>query len=154
MSDNMFVSIKAVFSFVVSTVLAAVNAFIPLFVILFFSLIGDYTTGMTAAGMNGELSSRKGWKGIIKKLYYGIAVAVGFGVDYIVQYLAKGIGLQVSIPVFFGILVTVWLILNEWVSMLENLAKIGVPLPKFLISALAIIGKMVEQAGETNEQTK
>lgn len=151
MTDNTYTSSKAIISFLTATILASINAYIPIFVILFLSLIGDYTTGMIAAGINGELSSRKGWHGIIKKLCYGIAVAVGFGLDYIIQYLANSIELRVNIPAFFGVLVTVWLIINEWVSILENLAKIGVPLPKFLLSALAVIGKMVEQQGETKE---
>jgi toxin secretion/phage lysis holin len=148
MSDNLFTTSKLLLSAAIAAMATAVNMYIPIFVILFFSLITDYITGMVSAGMKGEISSKRGWNGIIKKLCYGIAVAIGFGVDYMVSYLAKTVGLQIAIPAFFGILVTVWLIMNEWVSILENLAEIGVPLPKFLLKALEVIGKVTEQAAE------
>ena len=40
---------------------------------------------------------------------------------------------------YIGLIVTIWLIVNELISILENLAVIGVPLPKWLTK---IIGKL------------
>ena len=36
------------------------------------------------------------------------------------------------VAVFFAVLVAVWLIINELISVLENLSRIGVPIPNFL----------------------
>jgi phage-related holin len=52
---------------------------------------------------------------------------------------------------FFGTLVTVWLILNEVVSILENLSEVGVPLPSFLKK---ITEKLKKTAEQTAEHTK
>ena len=37
---------------------------------------------------------------------------------------------------YLGLLVTVWLTINEMISILENLKKLGVPLPEFLIKII------------------
>ena len=46
------------------------------------------------------------------------------------------IGIKLEYTIFFGVLVTIWFIINEIISILENLAKIGVPLPKFLMTVI------------------
>ena len=77
--------------------------------VLFFAMVLDYLTGMTKAYIFSQLSSRIGVKGILKKLCYMAMVA------------------DLHIELFCGLLVTVWLIINELISVLENLAAIGVP---------------------------
>ena len=88
----------------------------PVLVLLCMMVI-DYVTGMVKAYMTAQLSSRIGVKGILKKLCYMAMVAVGAGMDY----LLRGALVQA------GIDVTVWLTINELISILENLAAIGVP---------------------------
>lgn len=99
--------------------------------VLFVAMIFDYMTGIFHAYISGTLSSKTGFRGILKKLCYMFAVSCGVIVDYVCSsaILRLGAGTEVT---FFGTLVTVWLILNEVVSILENLSQIGVPLPSFL----------------------
>ena len=66
-------------------------------------------------------------KGILKKLCYMAMVAVGAAVDYLLHGALKQAGIDLHIELFCGLLVTVWLIINELISVLENLAAIGVP---------------------------
>ena len=54
-------------------------------------------------------------------------VAVGAAVDYLLHGALKQAGIDLHIELFCGLLVTVWLIINELISVLENLAAIGVP---------------------------
>ena len=49
---------------------------------------------------------------------------------------------------FFGLLVTIWLLLNECISILENISEIGVPLPPFLVSLIQKLKKTTEVKGE------
>ena len=49
---------------------------------------------------------------------------------------------------FFGLLVTIWLILNECISILENISEIGVPLPSFLVALIQKLKKTTENKGE------
>ena len=48
----------------------------------------------------------------------------------------------------FGLLVTVWLIFNECISILENVAQIGAPLPPFLVKLIGKLKKTTEDKGE------
>ena len=98
----------------------------PVLVLLCMIVI-DYVTGMVKAYMTAQLSSRIGVKGILKKLCYMAMVAVGAAVDYLLHGALKQAGIDLHIELFCGLLVTVWLIINELISVLENLASIGVP---------------------------
>ena len=108
---------------------------IPVIVLVCIMLI-DYITGMISAWVNAELSSKKGIIGIVKKICYLFAIAAAMGIDWLIYSGMAQIGIQLDYTIFFGVLVTIWLIINEIISILENLAKIGVPLPKFLMTVI------------------
>lgn len=99
---------------------------VPMLVLLGVMLL-DYITGMIKAYVRAELNSKFGIKGILKKLCYMVMVAVGAAVDYLLRSAAIGAGITLDVKLFFGMLVTVWLTINELISILENLAAIGVP---------------------------
>ena len=101
-------------------------------IILIVAMIIDYVTGMLSAWLNAELSSKKGIKGIVKKISYLALVAVAMIVDWLICCGLQQINVNIKYSVFFAVLVAVWLIINELISVLENLAKMGVPIPNFL----------------------
>lgn len=100
--------------------------------VLFGAMIADYITGIAQGYISGTLCSKTGFRGILKKLCYMFAVVCGVIVDYVCSSAVLRLGVARTDVTFFGTLVTVWLILNEVVSILENLSQIGVPLPLFL----------------------
>ena len=59
-------------------------------------------------------------------------IVVAMGVDYLIYSGIAVTGLEVGYNMWFGLLVAVWLIINEMISILENLGKLGVPIPEFL----------------------
>lgn len=128
------------------------NLLIPL-IILLIVIICDYVSGMIAAGIKNELSSRAGIIGIVKKVSYLIIVTVGMVIDWIIQtaLLRVGVEMQEGL-IMFGLLVTVWLIINELLSILENMAKIGVPLPPFLSPLIRRLKLTVEEKAENNDK--
>lgn len=85
----------------------------------------DYCSGVIGAYINRELSSRVGFIGILKKTMYFFVVAVAHCVD-----VATGAG-GVLQNIVVGILIS-----NEGISILENCAKCGIPIPERLIKAL------------------
>lgn len=91
-------------------------------------IVIDYISGVIAAYIGNTLSSRVGFIGILKKTMYFFVVAVAHCVD-----VATGAG-----GVLQGIAVGV-LISNEGISILENCAKCGIPIPERLIRTLAQI---------------
>lgn len=104
---------------------------VPLLILLIMMVI-DYISGMTAAWIRNELSSKIGAKGIVRKVGYMFLIVVAMVVDYLIYSGLVMINVNPNYEMFFGILVSVWLIINEMISILENLSKIGVPIPAFL----------------------
>lgn len=109
---------------------------VPL-IILVIAMLVDYITGITAAYINRDLSSKLGLKGIIKKISYMALVAVAMGADYLIYGGFSAVNIQINYDLWFSVLVTIWLIINEMISILENLVKIGVPVPGFLTKLIS-----------------
>lgn len=101
-------------------------------IMLICAMIIDYVTGMLAASYNSELSSKKGIKGIVKKVGYLALVLASMIIDWLISQGLQQININLHYSVFFAVLVTVWLIINELISVLENLSRIGVPIPNFM----------------------
>lgn len=120
--------------------------FIPI-AVLCVVMASDYCTGVISAWKNGELSSRTGWYGIVKKVCYMFAVGAGIVVDYICANAISRLHIEVGPIHCFGLLVTIWLILNELLSILENLDEIGVPLPAFL---KFIVDRLLKKVNDIN----
>ena len=117
---------------------------VPL-VILISVMVVDYVSGVAAAWVNHELSSRVGLVGIIKKLSYLALVVAGCSVDYLVSLLGTQLGgTEISIKAI-GLVVVCWLIINELISILENVARQGGPVPPFLASILRHLRETAEK---------
>ena len=111
------------------------------------SMIVDYITGMTAAKKENKTNSKTGMWGIVKKLCYGIEVLIGITVDWLIIKVCDSIGVNFPTVTFFGLLVAIWLIINELISILENLTRIGVAMPPFLLKIVSTFKVAVEQSG-------
>lgn len=118
---------------------------LPICVFLCFIMSVDYITGWYKSWLKKEITSRRGFIGFTKKVFYLFGVVVGFSVDILILYLSKTIGLEITYHTFFGLLVAIWLIINEMISILENLKGIGVPLPTFLENIIKALKIKVEE---------
>ena len=117
---------------VISAVAAGVAGFIwgdfnGLFYALIAFMVFDYITGVLVAISKKKLSSAVGFKGIAKKVFILILVAVG----HILGVYVFGSG-DVCRDTVIG-----FYLANEGISILENAAELGLPLPKKLIAILA-----------------
>jgi toxin secretion/phage lysis holin len=135
-------AIKTILTVALAALAAYFQQLVVPITVLVIMMIFDYVSGMAAAWVTKKLSSRIGIIGIVKKVCYLLVVAVGMVVDYIIQAVGTPLGLELAGYSIFGLLVIVWLILNELISILENLNEIGVPLPSFL---LIIVSKLMSQ---------
>lgn len=118
------------------------------FTVLCLLMAADYCTGLIKSKQKASLCSRTGLKGILKKLGYIAAVMAAAGVDYTVSFLSSAIGEGAKFNAVFTLLVIFWLIINECISILENLVVIGVPLPSFLLKVAKKLKTEVEKNGE------
>ena len=142
----------------VSAALAALSAYcgeliIPLAVLL-AAMIADYISGMAKAWTSAQLSSRVGIVGIVKKLSYLLIVCAGMGVDWVIATAAAAAGIDLGVTYFVGLLVIVWLVINELLSIVENVAAMGVSVPGFLLKLIGHIKNRVEDKADTGEDGK
>lgn len=125
-------------------------------VILAVMMCVDYLTGMLASkyeaidhpnDANYGWNSKKGAKGIIKKVGYLCVIAVAIVVDYIIMQVAETAGITTNIKAFFGLLVTVWYLLNELLSIIENAGRMGAPVPEWLSKYIAVLKNKIDAEG-------
>lgn len=100
--------------------------------VLFMGL--DYLTGVIAAIYNKTLSSDIGFKGLLKKFTVLIVLIVAVLLD---RLLNSGAWV-------FRTLVAYFYIANEAISLLENSARMGLPVPQKLLDILAQLKKKGE----------
>lgn len=86
----------------------------------------DYVTGVMVGILNKELSSRIGFRGIFKKVVIFCLVAVAHIID--TRVIQNGSVLRTAVVFFY--------LSNEGISILENAAQIGLPIPKKLKEVL------------------
>lgn len=114
-------------------------------------MLADYVTGMAKAWTSGTLCSRTGVRGILKKVGYLVLVGVAGVADWLLRYGLGQAGVEVHFDFLLAAMVIVWLIINELISILENVAAIGGPVPPFLQKLLTRLKSTVEKQAEEDE---
>lgn len=109
---------------------------------LFWALIAfmalDYITGVIVAVIEKRLSSEVGFRGLAKKLLILVFVAVGHIAD---TYILGGTPAAMSAVMLFYIA-------NEGISIIENAAALGLPVPKKLTSIM----EQIKNKSESEEK--
>ena len=123
--------------------------FLWVLIAYFVAIVTDYLTGTIAAYLNGEWVSSKARKGLIKKCLMLAVLMIPLLLDVLIGLAAdKVITLPWTFRGLFLPLATVWYMITELGSIIENLDKLGVPIPAFLKRAISAIHKSVDKAGE------
>jgi len=86
----------------------------------------DYITGLMCAALDKKLSSEAGFKGIMRKVLIFVMVGIGHIID--TRILGDGSVLRTAVIFFYCS--------NEGLSVLENAAHIGLPVPNKLKEVL------------------
>ena len=121
---------------------------VPVYVLVGCNVM-DYLTGLAAAHRRGQkVSSYKGINGIAKKVCMWLLIAVGAVVDWLLLYGGDQLGVEMHLPMLVSSLTAVWLIVNEVISILENIGDTGVPLPGFLTKIVQGLKSKIESAEE------
>lgn len=141
--------LKGILSIAIAGIMAYFEKLIIPIAVLIVFMILDYFTGMAAAWLKKELNSRIGILGIIKKVCYLVTICVAMGVDYLICVGMKQIGINFDLSYMVGMIVTIWLIINEMISILENTAKIsGKNPPALLQNLLDRLKNTVDKTGD------
>ena len=103
----------------------------------------DYLTGVMCAIADKKLSSEVGFKGIFKKVLIFMLVGVANIVD--VHVVGAGNALRSAVICFY--------LSNEGVSMLENAAHLGLPVPDKLKGILSQLHNRSDKDNTTDNTT-
>ena len=121
---------------------------IPVYVLVACNVM-DYATGLAAAHRrNQQVSSYVGVLGIAKKVCMWLLIGVGAVVDWLLMYCGTQLGFEIHLPMLAASMVAVWLIVNEIISILENIGDIGVPLPEWLMNIVKGLKSKIESQEE------
>ena len=82
----------------------------------------DYSTGLMVAIIEKKLSSSIGFRGIFKKVLIFTLVGIGHTIDF--YLIEKGSAVRTAVVFFY--------LSNEGLSIMENAARIGLPIPEKL----------------------
>ncbi|MBQ8177455.1 MAG: phage holin family protein [Oscillospiraceae bacterium] len=121
--NDFFRAVTAIFCTALSFVFGAMDG---MFIALIALIVLDYISGVIAAIAEKKLSSAVGARGIAKKLFMLLIVAVSNIVD--INVIGEGNVLRTVTTAFY--------IANECISLIENAGRIGVPVPKKLMDVL------------------
>ncbi len=110
-----------------------------LYALIAFAVV-DYITGVMCAVADKKLTSKVGFKGICRKVLMFLLVGVANILD--VQVIGTGSVLRTAIIFFY--------ISNEGVSLLENSARLGLPIPQKMKDVLAQLHDRSEK-GDNHE---
>lgn len=130
--NDFFKAVTAFFCTVLSFIFGAMDG---MFLALIALIVLDYISGVTAAVAEKKLSSSVGARGIAKKLFMLLIVAVANIVD--INVIGEGHVLRTVTTAFY--------IANECISLIENAGRLGVPVPKKLMD-------MLEQLKNDNDE--
>ncbi|MEK3992266.1 phage holin family protein [Robertmurraya sp. FSL R5-0851] len=108
-----------------------------LYALIIFVIV-DYITGLMVAIINRELSSEIGGRGILKKLLIFILVAIAHIIDS--RLIGEGSIIRTAVIFFY--------LSNEGISIIENAARIGLPVPQKLKDVLS---QLHGEEGNKNE---
>ena len=103
----------------------------------------DYITGVMCAVADKNLSSEVGFKGICRKVLIFLLVGIGHIID--TQVIGAGSVLRTAVIFFY--------ISNEGVSLVENAAHLGLPVPAKLKTVLEQLHDRAEKEDD-HEQTE
>ena len=108
-----------------------------LYALIAFVVI-DYITGVMCAVADKKLSSEVGFKGICRKVLIFLLVGIANVLD--VQVIGNGSVLRTAVIFFY--------ISNEGVSLLENAAHLGLPVPDRIKTVLEQLHNRAEKEDE------
>lgn len=106
--------------------------FVPVLIMVASNTL-DFITGMINSKLKGEsITSKAFYRGIAKKVCMWLLVIVGVLIDETLKYSLEQFGIALPFSFLVACVVAVWIICNEFLSILENLTQIGVQMPAFL----------------------
>lgn len=108
----------------------------------------DWLSGWQAAVKLKKSDSKVGAKGVAKKVWYWIIIAVSFYIGFAFEKLGAVLGVSLGFMNMIGWFVLANYLVNEIRSITENAVKLDADVPDFLIKGLKITGSLIDHAAD------
>lgn len=134
--DFSVLSIKSVISGVLTIIVGTLGGSDAILDLLITLIICDIVTGLLNAFVNKDVDSTVMRNGFVHKILIFIMIVIAVRADNAIHvYFDKDFNIRVFVIAFFC--------LEELISVLENVANAGVPIPKWLRTALKKVSNEV-----------
>lgn len=118
-------TLSAILATIYTTFIYLVGGFDVALQCLLILIVLDYITGIIKSYINKDLSSKIGFRGIVKK----VAILILVMVSVIVDRVTGNTGAVRTLVIYY-------FVANEGLSIIENLGEAGLPIPSKLKEAL------------------
>jgi len=144
---------KVALTVMLSATLVYLGQLIVPVLILIAAMSLDYATGMLAAKYRAEkIDSEKSIAGIKKKVAHLALIAAGILIDVLLYYCINYFDFGISMKFLVAIAILVWLIVNELISILENLKDSGAHIPAWLLPLVKNLKSKAENIAPHNKE--
>lgn len=139
--EQILIVIRGFLTLVVSVIVTAIGGVDDLIILLLMLSLTDVATGFINAAIKHNVSSKELRNGAVRKCCLFVAIILAVEIDKVIMQTA-GHYIQIyGKDLLTRTVVIVYFILEELVSVLENLSNIGVPVPKWLRSILTQVSE-------------
>lgn len=147
-------SSKGILAMIIALIGYMYNAITAIVIVFAFLMLIDYITGMIASYLEKTWDSKIAIRGVIKKVGYIFLLLITILFDYSIINVGTTLGITLTTVGIFTLLTTCWLISTELISVVENLGRMGVPIPDFLKKAFKRLKDTSEKIGEKQVEDK
>jgi len=147
---------KITFSVLVGTITSLYQQYAAILILVILAICLDVVTGLIKSKVTGEsINSKKGTVGFWKKMSFLVSLLFGIFMDVFIPVLLTVINIQLPFNCPFGFIVGVYIILNESISICENIYKTNTKaIPKWLIDFLTASVKEIDNKNNKNNKNK
>ena len=137
---------KITFSVLIGTISSLYQQYAAILILVILAICLDVVTGLIKSKVTGEsINSKKGTMGFWKKMSFLVSLLFGIFMDVFIPVLLTVINIQLPFNCPFGFIVGVYIILNESISICENIYKTNTKaIPKWLIDFLTASVKEID----------
>ena len=141
------VEIKAAVTAAIAFVTALIGPIGWIVIVWIFAMLLDYLTGSWAALSHGDWDSAVARQGLWHKLGSIVAVLITAMLDISLGVILPQLGIEYEYIILTPI-VCLWYLITELGSMIENIDKLGAPVPDFLRNMIKKVKGKVDSIGE------
>lgn len=135
--------VKDFFEVALATILGFISTFCKQYGVILtmvcIVIVIDFISGLIKSKLAGNIESGIARKGFFKKIALLVALFFGMFLDWFAPLMLSSINIELSFAMPFAMIIGCYIIINECISIAENLYEINPnTVPKFIVKCLKI----------------